>query len=67
MGLEEQYDAWVKSLTGASRAATPAEVDAVNAAAGPFGILSVVVVIGAGALIYFVALPRAMKNAETGK
>ncbi len=28
MGLEEQYDAWVKSLTGPGRAATPAEADA---------------------------------------
>ena len=28
MGLEEQYDAWVRNLTGAGRAATPAEADA---------------------------------------
>ncbi len=54
-----------RGLTAAT--ATPAEVDAVNAAAGPFGILSVVVVIGAGALIYFVALPRAMKKQQAGK
>ncbi len=54
-----------QGLTAAT--ATPEQVEAVNAAAGPYGILSVLLVIGAGALIYFLALPRAMKKAQTGK
>lgn len=43
--------------------ATPEQVEAINAAAGPYGILSILLVIGVGAVIYFVALPRAMKQA----
>ena len=43
--------------------ATPEQIAAINAASGPYGILSILLVIGVGALLYFIALPRALKKA----
>lgn len=48
-----------QGLTAA--AATDEQVAAINAAAGPYGILSIILVIGVGAVLYFFALPRAIK------
>ena len=42
--------------------ATAEQVDAINAAAGPYGILSVILVILVGALLYFFVLPRTLKG-----
>ncbi len=40
----------------------PEQVDAINKAAGPYGILSVILIIIAGALLYFFVLPRTLKG-----
>ena len=40
------------------------QVDAINAAAGPFGILSVILIIIVGAALYFGVLPKVMTNDE---
>ena len=45
-------------------AATAEQVDAINKAAGPYGILSVILIIIAGALLYFFVLPRTLKGDE---
>ena len=44
--------------------ATAEQVDAINAAAGPFGILSVILIIIVGAVLYFGVLPKVMTNDE---
>ena len=49
-----------QGLTAAT--ATPEQVDAINKAAGPYGILSVILIIIAGALLYFFVLPRTLKG-----
>ena len=48
--------------------ATAEQVDAINAASGPYGILSVLLIILVGAVLYFFVLPkpRAHKNAAPG-
>ena len=49
-----------QGLTAAT--ATAEQVDAINAAAGPYGILSVILIIIAGALLYFLVLPRTLQG-----
>lgn len=49
-----------QGLTAAT--ATAEQVDAINAAAGPYGILSVILIIGVGAVLYFGVLPRTFKG-----
>ena len=51
-----------QSLTAAT--ATADQVDAINKAAGPYGILSVILIIIAGALLYFFVLPRTLQGDE---
>ena len=51
-----------QGLTAAT--ATAEQVDAINAAAGPFGILSVILIIIVGAALYFGVLPKVMTNDE---
>ena len=51
-----------QGLTAAT--ATAEQVDAINAAAGPFGILSVILIIIVGAVLYFGVLPKVMTNDE---
>ena len=51
-----------QGLTAAT--ATPEQVDAINKAAGPYGILSVILIIIAGGLLYFFVLPRTLKGDE---
>ena len=51
-----------QGLTAAT--ATAEQVDAINKAAGPYGILSVILIIIAGALLYFFVLPRTLKGDE---
>ena len=51
-----------QGLTSAT--ATAEQVDAINAAAGPFGILSVILIIIVGAVLYFGVLPKVMTNDE---
>ena len=49
-----------QGLTAAT--ATAEQVDAINAASGPYGILSVILIIGLGAVLYFGVLPRTLKG-----
>ena len=49
-----------QGLTAAT--ATAEQVDAINKAAGPYGILSVILIIIAGGLLYFFVLPRTLKG-----
>ena len=42
--------------------ATAEQVDAVNRAAGPYGILSVILIILAGAALYFLVLPKTLQS-----
>ena len=42
--------------------ATAEQVDAINKAASPYGILSVILIIIAGAVLYFAVLPRTLKG-----
>lgn len=49
-----------QGLTAAT--ATAEQVDAINKAAGPYGILSVILIIIAGALLYFFVLPHTLKG-----
>lgn len=51
-----------QGLTAAT--ATAEQVDAINKAAGPYGILSVIIIIIAGALLYFFVLPRTLHGDE---
>ncbi len=49
-----------QGLTSAT--ATAEQVDAINKAAGPYGILSVILIIIAGAALYFFVLPRTLRG-----
>ena len=49
-----------QGLTAAT--ATAEQVDAINAASGPYGILSVLLIIGVGAVLFFAVLPRTLKE-----
>ena len=51
-----------QGLTAAT--ATAEQIDAINAASSPFGILSVILVIGVGAALYFFVLPRTLTVSE---
>ena len=51
-----------QGLTAAT--ATAEQVDAINKAAGPYGILSVILIIIVGAVLYFAVLPRTMTKDE---
>ena len=54
----------VWSPAAAASPETPAAENAINAAAGPFGILSVILIIIVGAVLYFGVLPKVMTNDE---
>ena len=45
-----------QGLTAAT--ATAGQIDAINAASSPYGILSLLLIIAVGAVLYFVVLPR---------
>ena len=49
-----------QGLTAAT--ATAEQVDAINAASGPYGILSVLLIIGVGAVLFFAVLPHTLKE-----
>lgn len=49
-----------QGLTAAT--ATAEQVDAINAASSPYGILSILLIIGVGAVLYFAVLPRTLKG-----
>ena len=49
-----------QGLTAAT--ATAEQVDAINRAAGPYGILSVILIILAGAALYFFVLPKTLQG-----
>ena len=49
-----------QGLTAAT--ATVEQVDAINAASSPYGILSILLIIGVGAVLYFAVLPRTLKG-----
>ena len=51
-----------QGLTAATASAE--QIDAINAAAGPYGILSVILVILVGAVLYFFVLPRTLKGKD---
>ena len=44
------------------RLATAEQVDAINAASGPYGILSVLLIILVGAVLYFFVLPKTLAD-----
>ena len=49
-----------QGLTAATASAE--QVDAINAASGPYGILSLLIIMGIGAVLYLVVLPRCLKK-----
>ncbi len=49
-----------QGLTAAT--ATAEQVDAINAASSPYGILSILLILGVGAVLYFAVLPRTLKG-----
>ena len=51
-----------QGLTAATASAE--QIDAINAAAGPYGILAVILVILVGAVLYFFVLPRTLKGKD---
>ena len=51
-----------QGLTAAT--ATPEQVDAINAAAGPYGILSVILIVMVGGALYFFVLPRTLQGQD---
>ena len=51
-----------QGLTAAT--ATAEQIDAINAASSPYGILSIILVIGVGAALYFFVLPRTLTASE---
>ena len=51
-----------QGLTAAT--ATAEQIDAINKAAGPYGILSIILIIIVGAVLYFAVLPKTMTNDE---
>ena len=51
-----------QGLTAAT--ATAEQIDAINAASSPYGILSIILVIGVGAALYFFVLPRTLTVSE---
>ncbi|MBM6716439.1 MFS transporter [Gemmiger formicilis] len=42
--------------------ATAEQIDAINAASSPFGIVSILLIIGIGAVLFFAVLPRTLKG-----
>lgn len=52
----------LKSQGLTAQTATPEQVDAINAASSPFGIVSILLIIGIGAVLFFAVLPRTMKG-----
>lgn len=44
--------------------ATPEQIDAINAASSPFGIVSILLIIGIGAVLFFAVLPRTLKGKD---
>lgn len=51
-----------QGLTAAT--ATAGQVEAINAASGPYGILSIILIIILGAALYFGVLPRTLKDRD---
>lgn len=54
-----------QGLTAAT--ATAEKIDAINAASSHYGILSIIVIIAIGAVLYFAVLPRTMKDKSAAK
>ena len=54
-----------QGLTAAT--ATAEQIDAINAASSHYGILSIIVIIAIGAVLYFAVLPRTMKDKSAAK
>lgn len=52
----------LKSQGLTAQTATPEQVDAINAASSPFGIVSILLIIGIGAVLFFAVLPRTLKG-----
>ena len=44
--------------------ATAEQIDAINAASSPFGIVSILLIIGIGAVLFFAVLPRTLKGKD---
>lgn len=47
-----------------AQTATAEQIDAINAASSPFGIVSILLIIGVGAVLFFVVLPRTLKGKD---
>ena len=57
-------DAMLKAQGLTAATATPEQVDAINAASSPFGILSILLIIGVGGVLFFGVLPRTIKGKD---
>ncbi len=47
-----------------AQTATAEQIDAINAASSPFGIVSILLIIGIGAVLFFGVLPRTLKGKD---
>lgn len=47
-----------------AQTATAEQIDAINAASSPFGIVSILLIIGVGAVLFFGVLPRTLKGKD---
>lgn len=55
-------DSMLRAQGLTAETATAEQIDAINAASGPYGILSVLLIIAVGAVLFFAVLPRTLKG-----
>lgn len=55
-------DGMLKSQGLTAQTATAEQIDAINAASSPYGIVSILLIIGIGGILFFAVLPRTMKG-----
>lgn len=55
-------DGMLKSQGLTAQTATAEQIDAINAASGPYGIVSILLIIGIGGILFFAVLPRTLKG-----
>ncbi len=55
-------DGMLKSQGVTAQTATAEQIDAINAASSPYGIVSILLIIGIGGALFFAVLPRTLKG-----
>lgn len=55
-------DGMLKSQGLTAQTATAEQIDAINAASSPYGIVSILLIIGIGGILFFAVLPRTLKG-----